>query len=304
MYYKHNSSLPGRLATEAMWSFDLLSHSKASSFRQRILGLPEKLGRMIDIRRSTFLANSVPCTWYVPRHLRSSQPIFYLHGGAYVGGRETLAFEAAVIANSLGRRVLAVDYRLAPENPYPAALEDAVDAYCWLHSSLAGTNRGNKIVVLGDSAGGGLACALVMKLRDEGKPLPASLVLLSPWTDLSCESETYHGFVRDPLLTRAALSESAEFYSHQDDANNPYISPLKGSVEAFPPTIITCGMREILLADSAELFKKLRKNNIRCELHVWRDLFHVFPITGCILRESKDCFGVIDKFLRSRTCAK
>ncbi|MDR1002124.1 MAG: alpha/beta hydrolase [Oscillospiraceae bacterium] len=296
MLYRHNSSPFGRTATSALSIYSYLSNDRASRFREDVYGIPQFVSKFINVRSRHVLVSGVPCTWYIPEDAPDNRAVLYLHGGAYVGGRSTLPFESSVIAARLRLRVLAVDYRLAPEHPYPAALTDALAAYSSLFSE---GYQSERIAVIGDSAGGGLALALTELLRDKQMPLPSSLTMLSPWLDLRCDEGEYKSFTRDPLLVASSLRESAVYYSRAAERSDRYISPLFGSAANLPPTLIIAGERELLLTDSVRFSQKLSEAGSPFELHLWRDMFHVFPITAPFLPESKEAFSVAQEYISS-----
>lgn len=196
-----------------------------------------------------------------------NEVILQLHGGGYIGSIRNAYLDMAVLYAGLGkdRAVLSVDYRVAPENPYPAALEDARDAYAWL---LERGLRSDQIIVVGDSAGGGLALALVMYLRDHGKPLPGKLVLMSPWTDLSASGESYRtNYEKDPLFgnTRESMLYNNAYYGSHNP-RDPYISPLFGDFTGLPPMLFQVGSIEMLLSDSVDAAKKAEKAGCEVQL--------------------------------------
>ena len=205
--------------------------------------------------------------------------VLQLHGGGYIGKMKNAYRDFAVLyARMPGERaVLSVDYRVAPEDPYPAALEDAYAAYQWL---LEMGCRGSQIIVAGDSAGGGLALALCLYLKDKGEPLPKKLVLMSPWTDLAATGDSYEtNFEKDPLFgnTTDSMIYSNAYYG-ENDPKTPYISPLYGNYEGFPPMLFQVGGAEMLLSDSARAAKKAKAAGCEVQLTIYDEMFHVFQL--------------------------
>src|ERR1700693_3603588 len=182
-------------------------------------------------------AGGVPAALVVTRASRRDRHILYLHGGGFVTGSSALYRHLTWrLAAAARARLLSVDYRLAPEHPFPAALEDAVAAYRWLLSDGADPRR---IAVIGDSAGGGLALAMLRKLRDDGVPLPAAAVALSPWTDLALTGPSFRQNAdTDPMLDVGHITKAAEYYLAGADPRIPYASPLYGDPRGLPPTLI------------------------------------------------------------------
>lgn len=225
--------------------------------------------------------------------------VLQLHGGGYIGAMRNKYRSFAGLYNEIGKgiNVFTPDYRVAPEHPYPAALEDAVSAYEWLlHTGC----QPEKIVVAGDSAGGGLALALCLYLKDHGMELPEGLILMSPWTDLTAGGESYEtNFTRDPLFgnTRDSMIYNLD-YAGDEDPSNPYISPLFGSYEGFPPMLIQVGSIEMLLSDSVSLAKKAKEAGVKVRLSIYEEMFHVFQMAELMLPESKQAWEEAGKFLR------
>ncbi|NMC52833.1 MAG: alpha/beta hydrolase [Chloroflexi bacterium] len=221
--------------------------------------------------------------------------ILYLHGGAYALGsinvhREWLSRLALVTR----LKVLAINYRLAPENPFPAALEDAVTAYRWL---LAQGFAASDLVVAGDSAGGGLALSTLVSLRDAGDALPACLVCISPWVDLTLAGDSIHANAAvDPILNADILESYAKLYTGSSQTDNPLISPLFADLNGLPPVLIHAGTNEILLDDANCLFAAAQRAGVDVHLETWEGLFHVFQIVAFI-PETKQSLDHISKFI-------
>ena len=214
----------------------------------------------------------------------STRVVLYLHGGAYALGSITThrAFLGR-FATATRTRVLAIDYRLAPEHPFPAALDDAVAAYRWLTSTGHDPAR---IVIAGDSAGGGLALATIVMLRDAGDRLPACAVCFSPWVDLtlSCASIDTNAEA-DSILNRDGLAGYARLYTNGHDPRDPLISPLFADMTGFPPILIHVGGDEILLDEAVALCDRARAAGVDAEIEVWPGMFHVFQMVT-FLRQS------------------
>lgn len=226
--------------------------------------------------------------------------ILQLHGGGYMGAVRNAYYVFAGLYSEVSRgcAVLTPDYRVAPENPYPAALQDAIASYKWL---LEQGWFGEQIVVAGDSAGGGLAMALTMYLRDHNLPLPAGLVCMSPWTDLTASGESYDtNFHKDPLFgnTRESLIYIND-YPGLHDPMDPYISPLFGDFRQFPPMLIQVGSIEMLLSDSVEVAAKARAQGVRIRLSVYEGMFHVFQMGYLNIPESKNAWIEVGRFFNA-----
>lgn len=224
--------------------------------------------------------------------------ILQLHGGGYIGAMRNAYRSFAGLYSELGKGipVFTVDYRVAPEDPYPAALEDAITAYNWL---LESGWQESEIVVAGDSAGGGLAMALCMYLKKQNRTLPAGLIAMSPWTDLTASGPSYvENYERDPLFgnTRDSLIYNKD-YVRDEDVTNPFISPLFGDFKHFPPMLIQVGSHEMLLSDSVAVAEKAKGAGVKVRLSVYEGMFHVFQMALLMLPESKRAWAEVGRFL-------
>ena len=224
--------------------------------------------------------------------------ILQLHGGGYMGAVRNAYYVFAGLYNEVshGCNVLTPDYRVAPEHPYPAALEDAVASYQWL---LDKGYYGEQIIVAGDSAGGGLAMALCMYLKDHHMPMPGGVVGMSPWTDLTASGESYEtNYERDPLFgnTKDSLIYVND-YAGDHDKMDCYFSPLFGDFRGFPPMLIQVGSLEMLLSDSVSVAAKAREQGIRVRLSIYEGMFHVFQMAYLNIPESKKAWAEVGKFI-------
>jgi epsilon-lactone hydrolase len=227
------------------------------------------------IERRTCNADGINAEWLFPKVCRKDQLILYLHGGGYVLGSIAIHWPfVARIAIASQCPALLIDYRLAPESRFPAALEDAVTSYRWL---LAQGFAPENIVIAGDSAGGGLAVATLVSLRDSGDPLPAGAMLLSPWTDLGLDGESMNGVGRkDPMLTRYLLSKMARLYLGDTDPANSLVSPIYADLTGLPPLYIQVGSCERLLDDAKRLSERAEDDGVAVKLDIWDGTFHVW----------------------------
>lgn len=229
---------------------------------------------------------------------REDKVILQLHGGGYVGGMRNAYRMFAGLYNEVshGMSVLTPDYRVAPEEPYPAALLDAYDAYEWL---LEQGWFSEQIILAGDSAGGGLALALCHYLKDKGRQLPCGIVAMSPWTDLTASGESYEtNYEKDPLFgkTRDSMIYNKD-YIGEHDPMNAYISPLFGDFRGFPPMLLQVGSYEMLLSDSVNVAAKAREQGVKVRLSVYEGMFHVFQMAAKLMPESKRAWIEIGRFM-------
>jgi acetyl esterase/lipase len=241
-------------------------------------------------------AGGVPGAWIVPSGLEPKRTILYLHGGGYNAGSITSHLPlTSNIALTSKTRVLAIDYRLAPEHPFPAAVEDAVAAYRWL---LKESVPASQIVVAGDSAGGGLTLSLLLTLREKGLPQPAAAVCLSPWTDLTCSGESWATNAKiDFMLKRIPVVKSAEIYYREANPRAPLVSPLYGDPAGLPPLLIQVGSEEVLLSDSTLFAEKARLAGVDVTLENWKGMQHVWQYAASMLPEARQAVARIGEFV-------
>ena len=233
---------------------------------------------------------------------RGDKVILQLHGGGYTGAVRNAYYVFAGLYNEVshGCSVLTPDYRVAPENPYPAALEDAVASYQWLMDK---GYFGEQIILGGDSAGGGLAMALCMYLKDHHMPMPCGIVARSPWTGLTASGESYEtNYEKDPLFgnTKESLIYVND-YAGDHDKMDAYISPLFGNFKEFPPMLIQVGSIEMLLSDSVSVAAKARQQGVKVRLSVYEGMFHVFQMAYLNIPESKRAWAEVGKFIEILT---
>jgi monoterpene epsilon-lactone hydrolase len=222
--------------------------------------------------------------------------ILFLHGGGFIVGSSTLYRHFTWrIASAARACVLSVDYRLAPEHPFPAALDDAVTTYRWLLGDGADPQR---IAVMGDSAGGGLALSLLLRLRDDDIPLPAAAVALSPWTDLALTGASLGVNARaDPLVSPEQPRQLVDHYLAGADPCNPYASPLYGDPRGLPPTIFQVGSDELLLDDAVRMADRMRAAGCRIELEIWPRMPHVWHLFAPVMPEARQAIERIGAFV-------
>jgi acetyl esterase/lipase len=240
----------------------------------------------------------VPGVTFRPKkNLRDDKLIVYLHGGGYCFGSSLTSHRMGLTTMCKITNVVchSIDYRLAPENPYPAALDDAVAS--WRH--IVEKNPDMEIILAGDSAGGGLSLALMMYLRDNGERLPDSAVLFSPWTDLNCESETYTTKAKaDPMFIHHMTKDCARYYVPQSiDKNEPYISPAYGDFNGLPRILVMTGGNEILLDDSRAIGKSAAEAGVDIEVDIWPTMFHDWWLFGNFIPETKQCLKKMSEWI-------
>lgn len=259
----------------------------------------ELLGRlvtpMIGMRWEPFDLAGMKAAWVKPEWGHDpNKVILYCHGGGYTSGN--LGYSrilASKLANVTGWQVLSFEYRLAPEHPYPAAVEDAVKAWDYLMYQGYGARD---VVVAGDSAGGNLALVLTHLLKEAGRRLPRALILLSPWTDMTASGKSYQERAAiDPVLTVNYIHAVRDAYARDQDWSDFRLSPLFGDLKDFPPTLIQAGSSELLLSDSIRLRDRLVQAAVPCRLEVWTDLWHVFQMFP--MKKATEAMESIGRFL-------
>lgn len=248
------------------------------------------IGRLLGTKNSEasyseFFSDHVPCEWIRPvKPHKNSTIIFYCHGGGfYTGSLEYARTLTTKLALSSSMELLSFNYRLAPENPAPAALEDALTV--WNHLMFLGYGAKN-IIVAGDSAGGNLALSLGLRLKEDGRMLPRGFVLFSPWTNLTLQGKSIvEKSDVDPILTLEYLQDARISYvptgsSDEKVFENPYVSPIFGNYKGFPPIYIQVGSNEVLLNDSTDLKKHLNSQKVDVKLDLYKGMWHVFQMTN------------------------
>ncbi len=237
--------------------------------------------------------------WVTASNTVSERVVLYLHGGGYVSGSP--ATHAAIttrLAYTAAARIFAPDYRLAPEHPFPAAVEDAWTTYWWLL-----TEHGlapEQIVLAGDSAGGGLCIALLLALREAGMPLPAGAVGISPWVDLTLSGATMGVNEPTDFLNADILGAASRMYTAGHDALDPLISPLYADLAGLPPLLIQAGSAEMLLDDSRRFATRARAAGVDVTLEVWAHMVHVWHFTWMLEPKARQALDAIGRFVRQR----
>lgn len=255
-----------------------------------------------DIQVESVTVAGRAAEWVRAPGVQSGKAILYLHGGGYVmGSINTHRSMVGEISRAAQAAALLVDYRLAPEDPFPAAVEDGVAAYRWL---LEQGFKPQNLSIAGDSAGGGLALATLVSARDQGLPMPASAVPISPWSDLTCTNESYKTRAEaDPMIAPSGINKMAGRYLGTADAKHPYASPNFASLAGFPPLLIHVGRDEVLLDDSIKLDQKAKADGVSSTLEIWDDMIHVWHAFHPMLPEGKQAIVRVGEFMRGHWAA-
>jgi len=242
--------------------------------------------------------DGLPAEWMLPPGATQEQAILYFHGGGYATG--SIPAHRNIVAKFVkesGVPALLFEYRLAPEHPFPAALDDAAASYRYLLGQGIAPER---IVFIGDSAGGGLALATLLAAREQGLPLPAGTVAMSPWTDLKNTGASLVTNAKvDPLTWKESQAVFAKYYADDEDPGNPLISPLYGDLHGLPPLLIYVGKDEMLRDDSTRFAAKAQAAGVDVTLHVGEGMFHCYPACAPLFPEATQALREIGEFVRA-----
>lgn len=253
-----------------------------------------------DVRCEAVDAGGVPGEWISTPEAIGEKVLYYLHGGGYVMCSVNICREMiSRLARAAGARALAINYRLAPEDPFPAAVEDATAAYRWLLSTGVDPAR---LVIAGDSAGGGLTVATLLALRDVDEPLPAAGICISPWVDMEGLGESMNTKAGvDPMVARDGIADMGKFYLGGADPRTPLVAPIYADLRGLPPLLIQVGTAEVLLDDSTRLAERAKSAGVDVILETWEDMIHVWHSFAAILPEGQQAIDCIGEFIRKHT---
>jgi acetyl esterase/lipase len=264
-----------RMMSELIRTQPVLSGAPVEALRANMEMMAAAAPVPEDVTCEPVDAGGVPAEWVTAPGARTDAVILYLHGGGYaIGSIATHRMLAANISRAAGLRVLSVDYRLAPEHPHPAAVEDATAAYRWLLGQGVAPRR---VAIAGDSAGGGLTVATLVALRDAGDPLPACAVPISPWVELQSVSESWTTRAElDPMVTAGGLKQMADWYLAGQDPKTPLASPLHADLNGLPPLLVQVGDHEVLLDDATRLVERAKHAGVDATCEIGEECFHVY----------------------------
>lgn len=271
-----------------------------ADMRKGLDAMGDMAPRLANVSAQAVDAGGVSAEWLTPESNDASRVLLYLHGGGYVfGSVQSHRVMLERLALAAGCRVLALNYRLAPEAPFPAAVDDACAAYRWL---LAQGISAKRIAISGDSAGGGLALATLLALRDAGVAMPGCAVPISPWTDMEGLGASMRTRAAvDPMVQKAAIDELAGTYLQGADLKSPLASPLHGNFKGLPPLLIQVGDAETLLDDTTRIAPKLTAAGVDVTVEIWPDMIHVWHLFAPMLDEGQAAIDRIGAFVRQHT---
>lgn len=295
--------MPSKEFDNFMQLLSLLPEPQDDSFEGRRINLEEQLAKLPMVEGVTGEAvciDHINAQWLAPADITSDLVVLYLHGGGYcIGSNRTHQSLVSYIVSGLQAKALMIEYRLAPEHPFPAALEDAVTSYRWL---LSQGHPPDRIVIAGDSAGGGLAVATMIQLKETALPLPVAGVCLSPWADLSASGESYRTkAAEDPIVQRDGILVFADAYLAGRDRKTVLASPVFGDLTGLPPLLIQVGSAEVLLDDARRLAANAKATGVEADLEVWDQMVHVWQLFSALLPEGREALEEVVRFIRQKT---
>jgi len=279
----------------------IAARPRASEIAQMRLDSDERgrnFGLAADVTVQKVDANGVPAEWTATPDADASSAILYLHGGGYVlCSLDSHRHLAAEVGRASGTRTLAIDYRLAPEHPFPAPVEDTLAAYRYL---LDGGIKAERIAMAGDSAGGGLVVAAMLAIREAGLALPACGWCISPWVDMEAQGASFTDRAEaDPTVQKATTQMMAEWYLGGANPRHPHASPLHADLRGLPPLLIQVGAAETLLDDSVALARKAGASDVMVDLQIWPEMIHIWHLYFPMLSAGRRAIAAGGSFVRN-----
>lgn len=289
---RHRHLLRGRLHREVF-----TMESSIAEFRAQCEQSAARLSRLPpDVQITPATVGGIPAEWLRPSGAPEGKVILYVHGGGYVSGsRADHRGFVASFAIRLGYAALTYDYRLAPEHPYPAAVEDSLAVY----RSLLERFRSEDILIAGESAGGGLTLALLFALKKEGLPMPCAAVAISPWTDLTCSSPSYHARNARSVAPKDSWTVFANHYAADQDRHDPRMSPFFGDPTGLPPLLINAGCDDELFDDGEAFARLAREAGVELIFRAGEGMIHCYPLLAPMFREATEAMDEIARFART-----
>ncbi len=291
---------PGAALREAVRRYRKTVFSPKTPVKSFRASFDEAFGTVMlpnNIDRKEVDAGTVKADLLVPELAIGDRTILYAHGGGFIAGsRKASRNLCASLAHEAASRLLLPEYRLAPEYPFPSAVEDLFHAYKWLlDSGIAPSD----VIFAGDGSGANLALSLVHYLQKYRTPLPGAVLAISPWVDLACQTDAFTRRKNaDPLFSRDVLSHLATLYTYQDNFANPLVSPIHGEYEAFPPLYVQCGSREILIDDARDLVSRVRAAGGNATLDVQEDMWHLFQAADALTPRAHLAVRALGEWIR------
>lgn len=293
---RHRHIFKGKLKKEVQgWDID-----SVLAFREQCEKGAERFGKLpkgIETRQEVI--NMVQAEWIIPADAPEDKLIFYVHGGGYVSGScNDHRTVVSKVAKTTGITNLLYEYGLAPEHPFPAALNDSISVY---KAVLDKEYQPEDIIMMGESAGGGLCLAILLALKDKNIPLPKVAVAISPWTDLSCSSDSYQTKNKVSLAPLDSWHVFSHYYTAENDVRNPYISPLYGDLKGLPPIFINAGESDELFDDGRKFYEKAKSEGVEITFTAGDRMIHCYPLLAPMFPEATEAMNEIVNFIGYHT---
>lgn len=266
-------------------------------FRDDLDKMSDKLNKVpADIQIERFKICEMDSEWIIPEGAVSDKLVMYIHGGGFISGScHTHRMHVIKFAKACGVKMLLFNYRLAPEHPFPAAVEDCITAYNWL---LSEGYKNSDIVIMGESAGGTLTLSTLVALRDKGIDLPKAAVSISPVTDLTCRADSFRINAKRDIAPLGSWTTWTGWYIGNNDPHDPWLSPLMADLTGLPPIMIQVGTNEIHLDDSRNFGEKAKESGVAVTLRIWDNMIHAFPLLSPMFPEAKSSMNEIGGYVR------
>lgn len=270
-----------------------------AAFREHIDKVSAKIKLPKNISTQKISFEGIEAEWIIPQKPHKDKVLLYIHGGGFISGScLTHRMHVAKFANGCNLKSLVFDYRLAPEHPFPAALDDCVSTYTWL---LHQGYDANSIIVGGESAGATLALSLLLALKEKGIGLPKATFSISPVTDLSCSAKSFEYNARNDVAPQGSWTVWTKMYISGNDAQNPLLSPQFGDYKGITPMYICVGTHEIHFDDCVQVAKVAEQYGVEVSLRIWENMIHAFPLLTPFFPEAKKAFEEICEFVKKHT---
>lgn len=265
-----------------------------TKFREGVKKATAKMKMPEDVMVERFKVNNINAEWIIPENPKEDKILLYIHGGGFISGScDSHRMHVAKFAKGTQMKSLVFDYRLAPEHPFPAGLEDCVDTYSWL---LDQDYKNNNIIVGGESAGGTLTLSLLLALKDRKIRYPKAAFSISPVTDLRCKADSFTYNAKNDIAPTGTWDFWMNHYIADNDPTLPLLSPLMGNYEGLPPLLVCVGTHEIHLDDCVNVVKKAEEHGVEVTLSKWKNMVHAFPIMSPLFPEAKKAMNEICEY--------
>lgn len=269
-----------------------------SDFREGIDKVTSKMKLPKDILSEKFRINSIEAEWIIPKDFQKNKVLLYIHGGGFISGStQTHRMHVAKFARESQIKSLVFNYRLAPEHPFPAALDDCVEVYSWL---LNNGYKSTDIIVGGESSGGTLTLSLLLALKEQNIPLPKASFSISPVTDLRCTAKSFTYNAKKDIAPMNSWSVWTKLYIGSNNPTTPLLSPQFGNYDGIPPIYICVGTHEIHLDDCKNVAQQIKKTGGNVTIKIWPNMIHAFPILSPMFPEAKLALSDICNFINKQ----